>query len=104
MIERQFFEAVLREHQHQREKHGPQMYPNGTGQDAQLWVILDQVRTLVSLRSDLKVVTWFEVLLEEVLEVGNEIDSQKLKSELIQVATVALAWATKLDNPHDPKI
>lgn len=104
MIDPRLFDAVLREHQHQRDKHGPQMYPNGTGDDAQLWVVLDQIRSLVSLRTDMGVVTWNEVLLEEYLEVANERDPEKLKKELIQVATVALAWATKLDNPHDPAI
>lgn len=100
MIDPRLFELVLREHDRARAKHGPQKYANGTGEDASLWVILDQVRTLVSLKTDLKTVTWAEVLFEEVLEVMNERDAQKLKEELIQVAHVALAWATKLDNPH----
>lgn len=104
MIDPKFFEDVLAEHERARAKHGQQKYPNGTGGDAQLWVILDQVRTLVSLRSDMRVVTWNEVLLEEYLEVANETDPVKLKAELIQVAHIALAWATKLDNPHDPEI
>ena len=100
MIDPRLIERMIEEHEHARAKHGPQMYPNGTGEDSSMWVILDQVRTLVSLKTDLKTVTWFEVLFEEVLEVAAERDPEKMKKELLQVASVALAWATKLDNPH----
>jgi hypothetical protein len=99
MIDPVLIQRVLEEHERQRKKHGPQRYANGTGSD-HLWVMLDQVRTLCDHKTAEGTVTWLEVLAEEFLEVAAERDPQKLKAELIQVATVALAWASKLENPH----
>lgn len=95
MIDPQLFENVLVEHARQQQKHGPQKYPNGTGSD-KLWVMLDQVRTLCDHKTAEGTVTWLEVLAEEFLEVAAERDPSKLRVELVQVATVALAWASKL--------
>lgn len=82
MIDPEMIERVLAEHDRQRAKHGPQRYPNGTGSD-QLWVLLDNVRTLCDHKTEQGTVTWTEVLAEEFLEVAAERDEEKLKAELI---------------------
>lgn len=95
MIDPRLWQAVVDEHDRQQQKHGPQNYPGGNGSDG-LWVIMDQVRTLCSIKTSMGTVTWSEVLLEETLESLAETDPVKLERELVQVATVALAWATRL--------
>jgi hypothetical protein len=45
--------------------------------------------------------TWRHILLEEVLEAFAEDDSGALRTELIQVAAVAVKWAQALDR-RDP--
>ncbi len=42
--------------------------------------------------------TWHEVLEEEVHEAYAETDPRKLRTELIQVAAVALSWVRDLDS------
>lgn len=100
MIDQRLFMQVLAEHHRQQKKHGPQNYPFGNGSDA-LAIIADQVKTLVGLKDDEGTTTWSEVLFEETLEVLAEKDPECLKAELIQVATVALAWASRIEgNPR----
>lgn len=45
-------------------------------------------------------VTWLQILLEEFSEVAKESDPEKLRTELIQVAAVAVSWAEKIRDPE----
>lgn len=95
MIDPELWAHVLAEHERQQKKHGPQDYRPGTGDD-KLWALCQNVKELVGAKDDLGTTTWSEVLIEEVLEVVSETDPGNLKAELIQVATVCLAWASKI--------
>jgi hypothetical protein len=96
MIDEELFPLVIAEYERAREKHGPFNYPFGTGSDA-LWTITEQVRALVDAKENVGTLTCSEVLLEETLEVLSEKDPAALKAELIQVASVALAWASRIE-------
>jgi len=43
------------------------------------------------------VVTWLDILIEEVSEALAEDDPQKLRTELVQVAAVAVQWIEAID-------
>lgn len=45
-------------------------------------------------------VKWIHILLEEFAEVAREDDPEKLRTELIQVAAVAVSWAEKIRDPE----
>lgn len=94
MIKPELIDAVFTEHKRQLEKY-PQNYPNGTG-SPEFSGVCNMVRDIVTARTELREVTWAEVFFEEALEVLAETEAEKLKAELVQVATVALAWASKL--------
>lgn len=95
MIDMDLFTDVLKEHERQQAKHGPQNYPDGTGSD-EMWALAERIKELVSAKDDLGLSSWAEVFGEEACEVLCERDPENLEKELVQVATVALAWATKL--------
>lgn len=45
-------------------------------------------------------VTWLKILLEEFSEVAKETDRDRLITELVQVAAVAVSWVEKLLDPE----
>lgn len=45
-------------------------------------------------------VTWLKILLEEFSEVAKETDRDRLITELVQVAAVAVSWVEKLMDPE----
>jgi hypothetical protein len=47
-------------------------------------------------------VTWLDILLEEVAEAFAESDLVKLRTELIQVAAVAVRWVEAIDRGKAP--
>lgn len=95
MIDPELFSMVLAEHERQQAKHGPQNYPLGTGSD-ELWALAERIKELVDAKTDMGIVSFAEVFTEEVCEVLCEKDESNLEKELVQVATVALVWASKL--------
>lgn len=89
---------VLAERRRQVEHWGDQArLRNGTGQSLQLFgwdpaALAKAARQRVSRRRD-----WFSILLEGVFEALGESDRAKLRTEVLQVAAVAVAWIEKLD-------
>lgn len=88
-------EAVLKEMQRQVELFGVQHLPNGTGKPIDE-VMLQFARSDFELERTNDMLTWRSVLKEEYHEVLAETNNQKLKTELIQVAAVALSWVRDL--------
>lgn len=88
---------IATERWHQDEKFGDQSHlPDGTGLDA----IDCQLRIIFQNRCDTATeagtLTWADILREEVYEAFAESDPEKLDAELLQVASVCVAWIQAL--------
>lgn len=87
---------VLAERIRQDDRWGEQNHPDGTG-------ALSQVLEADKAREGCKAAfargegTWMHVLIEEVFEVFAEEDPSKVRTELLQVAAVAVAWVEAID-------
>ena len=90
------FAAIVRERRRQDAKHGYHDMPDGTG-DATSQLYASIARQRCDERTEAGVVTWADVLLEEVLEAIAESDATALRSELVQVAAVAVKWIEFID-------
>ena len=93
-------DEIHRERIRQNEKFGPQVHlPNGTGQPGS-----EADRDLMQARCDddfeRDESEWYTILLEEVYEAGVETEYLPLRTELIQVAAVAVKWVEALDREH----
>ena len=93
-------DGVLREVNDERNrqdaKWGEQNHPNGTGhsnQKAQAEIARDRCDDYFSMG----IGAWDLILLEEVWEALAESDPEKLRTELVQVAAVAVAWIEAID-------
>lgn len=84
--------SVVVHREAQIKKHGNNNYPDGSRAD--LMPALEAVQRICTHNTADGTVTWREVLTEEILEAFVETDPRKLEEELIQVATVAVAWVT----------
>jgi len=87
---------VQREMERQIELWGVQHHPSGTGY-ALSASTLEFARDNFAKCQKIGLLTWHEILEEEVHEAYVETDPQKLRTELIQVAAVALSWVRDLD-------
>ena len=85
------------ERQRQLAKFGDQHHPDGTGlpihQNA-----ANRYRDAADRNATAGVLSWRDVLLEEVYEALAEKDPAALRSELVQVSAVCAAWIADLDN------
>ncbi|WP_200846949.1 hypothetical protein [Arthrobacter sp. 18067] len=89
----------------QHAKWGEQNHPNGTGptvyQSAASSLTNGHLRDIAKRQTDRHaaagVVTFADILIEEVAEALAEDDPAKLRAELIQVAAVAAQWVEKID-------
>lgn len=87
---------IFDERDRQDAKWGTQNHPDGTG-------TLYQIRQSVAARAVCNEaasrgqVTWNVILNEEVKEAFAESDPVKLRTELIQVAAVAMSWIEAID-------
>jgi hypothetical protein len=95
----------------QDEKWGPQTHQDGTGRGygADMLVDLDRhgadaassiadvARARCEFHTKQGTLTWEDILTEEFFEALEESDSDRLRTELIQVAAVALNWAVDID-------
>ena len=87
---------TLREMERQIELWGVQHHPSGTG-----YVGVDSALSFA--RDNFAkcqkngLLTWHEILEEEVHEAYVETDPSRLREELIQVAAVALSWVRDID-------
>lgn len=86
---------IADERERQDEKWGEQNHPDGTGPGYRVHAIEARVRCQRAAQSGL--VTYKDILEEEVYEAFAETDPDKLRVELVQVAAVAVAWIEKLD-------
>jgi hypothetical protein len=88
---------VAEERVRQHEKWGPQHHEDGTlesfNAEASIWRRYNDMSVATSGDTD-----WKGILLEEVYEALAETDIEKLRTELIQVAAVAVAWVEDLDS------
>ena len=86
---------IADERERQDEKWGEQNHPDGTGPGYRAQALDARIRCRRAERSGL--VTYKDILEEEVYEAFAETDPVYLREELIQVAAVAVAWIEKLD-------
>jgi ADP-ribose pyrophosphatase YjhB (NUDIX family) len=75
---------------------GMQVLPDGTGGEERV-ADSDLARRATETAAGDGELTWRHVLAEEVLEAFAETDPERLRTELIQVAAVAVKWAQALD-------
>ncbi len=104
-------EAVLTEVMHERrrqhKKWGEQNHPSGTGPDVEIvvseghrqpaWIADKNAKVYTDVAAKDGTLTWRHILLEEVFEALAEDDPAALRTELQQVAAVAVAWMECLD-------
>jgi hypothetical protein len=96
---------VALERGRQDEKWGEQNHPDGTGPDAE-WLLDDPhpgretaeiYRKITQAAARDGVLTWRDILLEEVAGALAEADPAKLRAELVQAVAVGVAWIEKID-------
>ena len=80
----------------QDKKWGEQNHPNGTGYTEATEEAFYRRQRCVSAFAAGKG-TWKDIFLEEVWEALAEKDAQELRAELVQVASVAIAWVEAID-------
>lgn len=95
----QILDLVADEIARQVDLWGEQNHPDGTG-------LSGDTRRSANFKALMKVLassdqmTWRDILYEEMLEVCDATDPQELKTELIQVAAVAVSWVEAIDRRH----
>lgn len=99
---------VLNERDEQHHKWGEQNHPDGTGPDVResaasamgaptFGVLADAARLYTEHAAEYGRLTWADILREEFREALAESDPERLRSELVQVAAVAVAWVEAID-------
>jgi hypothetical protein len=86
------------ERERQIAKWGEQRHADGT--DEPEYRTLRQHYTLMNDTNERQGLdnTWDTILLEEVYEALSETDRERLRAELVQIATVCAAWIEDIDN------
>ncbi|MCI3246482.1 NUDIX hydrolase [Streptomyces spinosisporus] len=87
---------IVAERERQDAKWGEQNHPDGTGNQSQQ-ERADFARRWCDSAFQSGYGTWADVLAEEVAEASAESDPAKLRTELIQVAAVAINWIGAID-------
>lgn len=87
---------VLREVERQEEKWGEQNHPDGTSKEQFEWMANLAKLNCNDLHQKGKI-TWAAVLFEEFYEALAEGAIDALRTELIQVAAVAVSWIKAID-------
>lgn len=77
-------------------KWGEQNHPNGTGSASQQILALD-ARLACDRAAEEGTLTWAHILGEEVCEALAEDDPSRLRTELTQVAAVAISWIEAIE-------
>jgi hypothetical protein len=96
------FNSIRTERRRQDKKWGSyHSHPNGTCDTPERVAYMEMAKAVCqyALGKDL---TWFNILREEVAEVGASPNDLELRKELVQVAAVAVAWIEALDRQHRP--
>jgi hypothetical protein len=91
----QIFEDVRAERSRQDQRWGKQMHPNGTSQKFK--PMADSARNACRKADAQGANTWMHIMREEVWEALSETDRERLRSELVQVVAVGVAWIECLD-------
>lgn len=86
---------VVEERLRQDEKWGEQNHPDGTAQPGSKETA-DDMRDLCNANAKAGVLTWTDILDEEIAEAYAETDT-KLRTELVQTAAVVVAWIEAID-------
>jgi hypothetical protein len=79
----------------QDKKWGEQNHPDGTSRHFK-WKA-DALRVVADTKAQTGTLTWRDILMEEVWEAMAEEDPVLLRTELVQVAAVAVGWVEALD-------
>jgi len=87
---------IRAERARQDAKWGEQNHPNGTGRSGDP-LVAEVVKADCDRAARDGKLTYRHILDEEVCEAFAETDPAKLRTELVQVAAVAVAWIEKLD-------
>jgi hypothetical protein len=93
-VRAEVFNLIDAERGRQEVKWGHQTHPNGTDENYS-W-IADAYRDACDQAARDGLVTWHDILLEEVFEALAEEDEVKLQTELIQAIAVAVNWVEDL--------
>ena len=87
---------VISERKRQYQKWGEQNHPDGTGHPSSVEQA-NSAKLIYEHHSKIGQLTWMHILAEETLEAFAETDTEKLKTELIQSAAVAVAWCEAIE-------
>ena len=97
-------EHILEERVLQLKKWGPQSHPDGTGARvayAGFLGFMEQHADSAKKRTDYAarkgILTWRDILLEEIFEAMAESDPEALRAELVQSSAVIAAWIQDID-------
>ncbi len=90
------------ERQRQLAKFGDQHHPDGTGLPVHQHAA-NRYRDAADRNAEAGVLSWRDVLLEEVYEALAEKDAAALRAELVQVSAVCAAWIADLDSREEPR-
>ena len=93
--------ALVADERHkQDEKWGEQNHPDANPNANYPIGAAGHCKAVTDMRAQSGVVTWADILIEEVAEAVDEAragNRQALRNELVQVAAVAVQWVEKLD-------
>jgi hypothetical protein len=92
---------IADERDRQDAKWGEQNHPDGTGHQGDR-VMSDYLRTRCQRRFEQGAGTWRDILQEEMGEAYAESEPANLRSELIQLAAVVVAWVEAIDRRSRP--
>lgn len=87
---------VIYERQRQHARWGRQSHPDGTGGMSAVLAREAAQRECDDLTVS-GLLTWRAILAEEVAEAFAEVDQDRLREELVQIAAVAVQWIEALD-------
>ncbi len=93
---------LSKERDAQDAKWGSQSHPNGTGPERVLFGVKsaqarDRAQRLCDFWHSSGSGTWFDILLEEVLEAFAEDDPVRIREELVQAGAVIVSWIEDMD-------
>lgn len=98
LAHRDVLAEVAAERARQDAKWGEQNHPDGTARNGRSdRELADVSRRLCQSAAAAGMVTWRDILDEEMREAFAEDDPAKLRAELVQVAAVAVAWIEAID-------
>lgn len=101
---------IREERRRQDLKWGEQNHPDGTGKDVEpvpMWSaedLADFCKNETDVMAQAGLVSWRNILMEEVTEAFVESDPDKLRAELVQVAAVAAQWVEAIDRRREPEV